>query len=194
MAFCQIISSAGTIWLRLVLGHVLLELLIDPACSVVFEAEPQDPELMTRPPRPAADSPFSWRAASLGVSQGLGVGGILLVGQWYLSQQGWTETQSRSVVFSALVLSVMLLILGNRHADQPLWRGLLRRDRLNPWLLRMAAGVAVLLVTVQGLPWLQRLMGLDWPGTLGAGAVVLLLLVCSLWIEAVRRGTAYAIK
>ena len=39
---------------------VLLELLIDPACSIVFEAEQESPGLMQRPPRPLSDSPFGW--------------------------------------------------------------------------------------------------------------------------------------
>ncbi len=38
---------------------VLLELLIDPACSIVFEAEREAPDLMTRPPRPRHASPFA---------------------------------------------------------------------------------------------------------------------------------------
>uniref|UniRef100_UPI0037CA77AB cation-translocating P-type ATPase n=1 Tax=Polaromonas sp. TaxID=1869339 RepID=UPI0037CA77AB len=38
---------------------VLLELLIDPACSIVFEAEPEGSDLMARPPRPVSDSPFA---------------------------------------------------------------------------------------------------------------------------------------
>ncbi len=57
---------------------VLMELLIDPACSIVFEAEPEAPDIMQRPPRAVADSPFALRALWPALLQGAGVAALLL--------------------------------------------------------------------------------------------------------------------
>jgi Ca2+-transporting ATPase len=162
---------------------VLLELLIDPACSIVFEAEPEDSDLMARPPRPVSDSPFAAAPLAHGVLQGLGVAGVLLAGQTWLAGQGWSAGQGRAVVFSALVLAVMLLILANRDPSRPV---LLGAAASNPWLWRMAAGVAALLVAVLGLPWLRDLMGLALPGARELTLAAVLVALCLAWLELVR--------
>ena len=59
---------------------VLFELIIDPACSVVFEAEPAAADLMERTPRPVGASPFEWANVVDGLVQGLGMAAILMVG------------------------------------------------------------------------------------------------------------------
>ena len=163
---------------------VLLQLLIDPACAVVLEAEPAAPGLMRRPPRPVADSPFA--AAPLGhaLLQGGGVAALLLAGFAWLAGQGWGAAQGRAVVFSTLVLSVLLLIVANRDLTRPAFKGL---TAANPWLWRMAAATSLLLAAVLGLPWLRQLMGLAPPGATGLAVAALLLLLCGVWLEGVRR-------
>ena len=165
---------------------VLLELLIDPACSIVFEAEPEDSAIMDRPPRPVASSPFA--AASLGyaVLQGLGLAGVLLAGYAWLIGHGWSAAQGRGVVFSTLVLSVMLLILANRDSSRTALAGV---SDPNPWLRRMAVAVALLLAAVLGLPWLRQIMGLALPGAAGLAAGLGLLAAFVIWLEMVRLGT-----
>lgn len=163
---------------------VLLELLIDPACSIVFEAEAQAPHLMERPPRPVADSPFAAAPLLLSVLQGLGMAAVLLAGQAWLISQGWSTAQGRSVVFGTLVLGVMLLIWANRDLSRPAWYGLTDR---NPWLWRMAAGMGLLLVALLGIPWLRTPMGLVLPGPMGLAVSAVLVLLCLAWLEVVRR-------
>lgn len=93
---------------------VLLELLIDPACAIVFEAEPHDERLMRRPPRRAADSPFNaamWRTA---LTQGIGLAAILLIVIGWLFKLAWPHDDVRSVAFGSLALCVLLLIAANR--------------------------------------------------------------------------------
>ncbi len=165
---------------------VLLELLIDPICSIVFEAEPEDDDLMQRPPRPVTDSPFAAAPLLLGVAQGLGMGAALLAGQAWLVAAGWSTAQGRAVVFCTLVLGVMLLILANRDLAHPPWHGI---TDPNPWLRRMAGVMALLLLAVLGIPWLRELMGLALPGTQGWLAGAVLLALCLAWLELLRRAS-----
>ncbi|WP_426148612.1 cation-translocating P-type ATPase [Polaromonas sp. DSR2-3-2] len=163
---------------------VLLQLLIDPACSVVFEADPESPGLMERPPRPVSDSPFGAAPLAYAVLQGLGIAGVLLAGHAWLAAQGWSAAQGRSVVFCTLMISVMLLILANRDQRHSALRGM---TSANPLLWRMAVAMGGLLAVVLGLPWLRRLMGLELPGLAGVAAGAGLLALCILWLEGVRR-------
>ena len=162
---------------------VLLELLIDPACSIVFEAEPEAEDLMERAPRPIADSPFAAAPLLYSVLQGLGMAAVLLAGQAWLIDQGWSHAQGRSVVFGTLVLGVMLLIWANRDLSRPAWFGVTDR---NPWLWGMAAGMGLLLIAVLGIPWLRALMGLELPGYQGLAAAAVLIALCLAWLELVR--------
>ena len=64
---------------------VLLELLIDPACSIVFEAEREAADLMTRAPRARDASPFALANLGIGLVQGFGLAAILLLGYGVLT-------------------------------------------------------------------------------------------------------------
>ena len=70
---------------------------------------------------------------------------------------GMAQTQSRSAVFVALVLGVLLLIAANRYPSRPVFAGV---DGDNPWLWRMAVIVLLLLGLVFSVPALRQIMGL----------------------------------
>jgi Ca2+-transporting ATPase len=160
---------------------MLLELLIDPACSVVFEAEPAAADLMQRPPRDPHDSPFAWRNLLAGIVQGCGVAAVLLAGYGLLLGRGDALGQARTAVFAALVGGVFALTLANRQRA--------RGDARNPWLGRMLAAVLGLLAVVIVVPFLRRVMGLALPApdTFVHAAALLGLIV--LWLAAVHRAT-----
>ena len=162
---------------------VLLELLIDPACSIVFEAEAEDSDTMARAPRPVSDSPFAAAPLLWSVLQGLGLAAVLLGGQAWLVHQGWHPDQGRTVVFGTLVLCVLLLILANRDLSRPVLLGV---TDPNPWLWRIGAAMVVLLTAVLGIGWLRHLMGLALPGAQGAVVAGCLLALCLVWLELVR--------
>ena len=170
--------------LLLPLHIVLMELLIDPACSIVFEAEPAAANLMQRPPRPVSDSPFALRALWWPLLQGAGVAALLLAAQAWLQAQGWSQAQGRAVVFGALLLCVLLLIQINRDTRQPLWH---HRHASNPWLLPMAAAMGLLLAVVAAVPGLHQLMGLAGNGPATLTAMGALVGLCALWLELLRR-------
>jgi Ca2+-transporting ATPase len=162
---------------------VLLELLIDPACAVVFEAQPAASGVMERPPRPASDSPFKVRPIVWAMLQGLGIAAVLLGGYAWLAGDGWSAEAARAVVFGTLMLGVMLLILANRDPSRPLWRGSVDP---NPWLWRMALAAVTLLAAVLLVPWLRQLMRLAQPEPAGLAVGGAMLLACVLWLESLR--------
>ncbi|MFL6571521.1 MAG: cation transporting ATPase C-terminal domain-containing protein [Burkholderiales bacterium] len=88
---------------------VLLELVVDPVCSVVFEAEPSERGVMDKPPRPAAEPLFSSRQMALGALQGAIVLASVL-GTYILAlRQGMLESEARAIAFTMLVAANLSL-------------------------------------------------------------------------------------
>jgi len=170
---------------------VLLELLIDPACSIVFEMEPESGDIMTRPPRAPSQSPFARANLTHAVIQGLGFAGILLVAYGLMLNQGMDATQSRTAVYMALVLGVFVLILANRHLSHSLLADSITG---NPWLLRMLVGVVAMLVAMVAVPFLRHVMGLAIPSAATLALCALLLAVSMVWLEGLRRTVRYVQK
>lgn len=164
---------------------VLLELLIDPACSVVFEDEPTDPQTLSRPPRGPGESPFAWHHVVPALLQGLGVAVLLLVGCGWMIGEGGALAQVRALGFAALVAGVLLLVLANRQPDRSMWWAWRLPNR---WLGWMALGQLLLLAAAWTVPPLQRLLGLAAPGWRDGAALLALVGACGLWLEGLRWG------
>ncbi|HZP29633.1 MAG TPA: cation-translocating P-type ATPase, partial [Acidimicrobiia bacterium] len=130
----------------------LFELIIDPACSVVFESEQIDPEIMQRPPRPVGARMFDARVLAIDVVQGASVlAAVLAVYLWAVLSHRPGDSV-RSVTFAALVVANLALILVNRSWRLTIWQSF--RQRRNPtlkWILGAAGTLLVLLLTVPGL-------------------------------------------
>jgi Ca2+-transporting ATPase len=91
-----------------------IEMIIDPVCSVAFEAEHAEPDLMRRPPRSPHAPLFSGRLLLTSLLQGalalLVVSGVYL----FAVQQGLPNEDVRTLSFFTLVLSNLVLIVANR--------------------------------------------------------------------------------
>jgi len=96
--------------------HILfLELLIDPACSVVFEMEREEKGIMDRKPRAITDPLFGPRMIFIGLFQGLGHLAILVAIYAWAILSGLGEGEARSMVFINLVLGNIGMIISNRY-------------------------------------------------------------------------------
>jgi Ca2+-transporting ATPase len=97
---------------------VFLEFVIDPACSIVFEAERSDESVMRRPPRDPAEPLFSRQM--LGVSMVLGASMLAAVALAYgwVAASGVPEGEVRSFGFAAIVFGNLALIHATRSRDR----------------------------------------------------------------------------
>lgn len=159
---------------------VLLQLLIDPACAIVFQAETAAIGIMHRPPRRLNESPFTVRNVGFALAQGAGIALILLIGYALLQGKGWDGSQLRITMFTALVPALFLLVLANRDTH-------IMHSRSNPLLIYMFGGVSLILAAVLFIPFLQSMLGfapITLPPLLAAAA---LLIICGLWLKALSR-------
>jgi len=160
---------------------VFLELIIDPACSIVFEAEPEESNLMARPPRDPRTRLLDWRTVGLSLLQGLGV--LLIVTGVYrymLVQRGLSAAEARSAAFAALIAANLALILTNRSWHQTIIRRLRQPNRALWWVV---GGAAFLLFLVLWVPALQTLFHLAPLNLADQLICVALGLASILWFE-----------
>ena len=114
---------------------VFLEFVIDPACSVVFEAEESDAEAMQRPPRDARarlfDRPTLLVALGLGASM---LASLLLACGWALAG-GRSDEQVRALGFAAIVFGNLALILASRSSERTVLDTLRRPNPALWWVI-----------------------------------------------------------
>ncbi|MCM0083816.1 cation-translocating P-type ATPase [Geomonas sp. Red32] len=91
-----------------------LHLIIDPACSVVYEVERAEPEAMNRPPRPPREPLFSGMVLLLSTLQGLGVLLVLLAVFGVSLNRGQGEYEARTLAFMTLIIANLGLMITNR--------------------------------------------------------------------------------
>ena len=133
---------------------VFLELIINPTCSIVFEAERAGPEVMREPPRPPGAPLFARRLLILSLLQGAGVLLVMLAIFGVALYRSLNENEARSLAFTALVIANLALVFINRSWTRSLWQTL----RLpNAALWRVTAAALLLLAAVLYVPPLREL-------------------------------------
>lgn len=95
-------------------AHIaFLELIIDPACSTVFEAEPEEKNIMERPPRNLKERLFGKKSLILSLLQGISVLAVVIIVFLLALHIGKGETEARTLTFATLVIANLALILVN---------------------------------------------------------------------------------
>ena len=100
-----------------------LELVIDPACSLAFENEPPENDVMQLPPRDASAPLFGGATLWLALLQGLGVLAVVL-GAYGWAEHRLPENEARAFAFTTLVIANLALIFSNRSSTRSLWASL----------------------------------------------------------------------
>ena len=162
--FAVHVPIAGLALLPLVLGlpilfgpiHIaLLEMVIDPVCALVFEAERKETDIMKRRPRPPLEPLFSWRMIAWSVFQG-GVAFTLLAATFLVATyQEMPAAEVRALTFFGLIASILALILINRSFSTSLLQAL---GRGNTALRYVFAAVIAISALIMFVPQIQKLL------------------------------------
>lgn len=133
---------------------VFLELIIDPACSVAFEAEPEEADVMQRRPRDPRKPLFGRRTVALSLLQGLSVLIIVLAVYAVSLYRGQGEMEARALTYTTLIIANLGLILTNRS-----WSGTIPETlrKPNPALWWVIGGALIFLGSVLYVPFLRDL-------------------------------------
>ncbi|MBV2182795.1 MAG: cation-translocating P-type ATPase [Castellaniella sp.] len=171
--------------LPILLGPIhiaLLEMVIDPVCALVFEAEHAEDDVMERAPRDPAERMFSapmlaWSIMQGGIAFAM-LGGVFLAKTW----AGTPEVEVRALIFFGLVAQIIALILVNRSFRASLRVAFLRKNAALGYVVvavACVAGLVLLLPQAQALLMFGSITWGDMLLALGLGIGLLLLLeVC----------------
>ncbi len=133
---------------------VFLELIIDPACSVVFEAEVEESNIMQRPPRDPKEPLFGKSIVFISLLQGISVLVVVLLVYLLARGLGRVEDEVRALTVVTLILSNLALILTNRSWTRTIW-GMLKSP--NAALLWVLGGTITFVLVILYVPFLRFL-------------------------------------
>ena len=161
---------------------VMLELIIDPVCSLVFESEPSDQAAMLRRPRSIKEPLFGRPQMILAAVQG----GVLLAAVlgiyiWSLNN-GLAENQARAAGFIVLVIGNLVLALAD--ASESATRLFDPRHNIFWGVSAIAAAILTGALTV---PFLSDIFRMAPPSGLVMAMAVLIALAAGGWYGVVRR-------
>ncbi|MFO1104445.1 MAG: cation-translocating P-type ATPase [Methylocystis sp.] len=161
---------------------VLMELIIDPTCALVFESQPNDPDAMFKPPRRRDEPLFGSRQLWLGFLQGFVV--FLAVMSVYVIDNGFGApgAQARGLAFATLVVSNLVLALSDAL---PRGVSLFSRDNLAFWLIAGAA--ASVLAASLYVPLISELLRFEPPTWPKLVLALMLAVIAGSWFEVWRR-------
>lgn len=161
---------------------VLLELLIDPLCALVFESEPGDPDAMRKPPRNRGEPLFGSQQITIAALQGSVLLAATLGFYAWLNGMGLATGEARSAAFITLVTGHLSLALSVSGGDGG---RLFSRDRLVFWAIGGAA--ALVLILSLSLPAMRDILRFSPPGPWIFGAGVLIGIAAGGWFAVAKR-------
>jgi P-type Ca2+ transporter type 2C len=171
-----------TLGLPIMLGPVhiaLLEMVIDPVCTLVFEAEIEEKDIMRRPPRAPQEPLFSVRLMFWSVLQGIFAFALVAAIYVVSFHRGMPETEARALAFFSLVTAILALIFVNRSFSASILTAVSRPNHALMFVFLSVTATLALTLTwplARDLFRFGPLHAADLTLTIGAGIVLLCLL------------------
>ncbi len=135
--------------------HILfLELIIDPACTIIFEGEADEKDIMQRPPRSLEEPLFGRSMILSGLIQGLGVLAIVLAVYALIHTRGYGEAEARMISFVCMVIGNLGLIFTNRSWKNSILKTLRVPNKALWWV---TGGTVFFLALIMSTPVLREL-------------------------------------
>jgi Ca2+-transporting ATPase len=162
---------------------VFLELIIDPACSIVFEAESEESDVMKRPPRGIGARLFDRTTVGLSLLQGLVVLVVVLSVYGIAVYRGQGEEDARALSFTTLIVANLCLILANRSWTRTILETLRSPNSALWWVV---GGSALFLGLVVYVPLLRDLFRFSALHASDMLIALLMGLISILWFEGMK--------
>jgi P-type Ca2+ transporter type 2C len=165
--------------------HVaFLHLIIDPACSIVLEAEPAEAMVMKRPPRDSKEPLFGRKTLGLAILQGSGILAIVLAIFVTALYRGQGELDARALTFTTLILANLGLILSTGSSSRLSLKIL---QSPNPALWWVIGGGLFFLALVLYVPFLRQLFSFSFLHPIDLATCLLGGIISLLWFELLKK-------
>lgn len=132
--------------------HVIfLEIIMGPTCSIIYENEPMEKNLMLQKPKAISTTFFQWRELTVSIVQGLVIAlGTLFIYR-YAVYNGYNEELTRTMVFTDLVVANIFLTLINRSFYYSIWTTLKYKNKLVLYIIAITVLIVASLLFVPPL-------------------------------------------
>jgi len=133
---------------------VFLELIIDPACSIIFEAEKEEKNVMSRPPKDINEPFFGAKKIWLSCSQGIGILAIVFAVYFFGLKMGYSEHEDRALAFTTLIAANIAVILSNRSWTRNIFQIIKTPNKTVKYVV---GGATFFLILILNVPFLLNL-------------------------------------
>ena len=127
---------------------IFLEIIMGPTCSVIYENEPMEGNLMLQKPRPLTTTFFNLKEITISIIQGLVITMGLLFVYNYCVDEGFTEKYTRTTVFLTLIISNIFLTLENRSFYYSVFTTIRYKNNLVLMIIGITIAITSLLLFV----------------------------------------------
>ena len=128
---------------------ILLELIMGPTCSIIYENEPMEKDTMIKKPRPFTMTFFNWKELATSILQGLAITVGALVIYQYAVLEGLNEAVTRTMVFTVLIAANIFLTLVNRSFYYSIITTLKYKNNLVPLIIGITILISAMLLFVK---------------------------------------------
>jgi Ca2+-transporting ATPase len=159
---------------------VFLELIIDPACAIIFEAEKEEINVMERPPKLLDEPFFGGKKILLSCLQGVSIL-IIALGVYLVGLQiGYDEKSVRAMTFTTLIVSNIAVIFTNRSWTDNIFRIILTPNKAVLWV---AGGAVFFLALILNIPFFLDLFQFSRLSLINIVCCILAGLASIVWFE-----------
>lgn len=162
---------------------IFLELIMGPTCSIIYENEPMEKNMMSQKPKPLSSTFFNWKELSISIVQGLMITAGTLATYQYAVQNGYDEALTRTMTFTVLIVANIFLTLINRSFYYSVWTTIRYRNNLVLLIVSITIALVGLILYVQPLNaffGFEQLHSLQLLGCISIGFLSVI------WIEGVK--------
>lgn len=136
---------------------IFLELIMAPTCSIFFEKEPIEGNIMLKPPRSKATPLFTFKELTISIIQGLVIAGSVLTLYYFFMRNNCTLAETRNIVFTTLILSNILLTFANRSFTKTIFYTYHYKNSLVPFVIVIST---IFLAAIHFIPFIRNLFQL----------------------------------
>jgi len=159
---------------------IFLEVIMGPTCSIIFENEPMERNLMLQKPRPLTSTFFNLKEITISIIQGLVITiGLLFVYQYSVAN-GCSQNETRTQIFLTLVASNIFLTLANRSFYYSIFTTIRYKNNL----VLMIIGITLLMTSLLlFVPVFSKFFLFESVTSVEIGYCILVGFVSVMWIE-----------
>lgn len=159
---------------------IFLEIIMGPTCSIIYENEPMERNLMLEKPRPLTNTFFNLKEITISIVQGLAITLGLLFMYQYCTENGCSETYTRTSIFLTLIASNIFLTLENRSFYYSILTTIRYKNNLVLMIIGITIAVTSLLLFV---PVFSKFFLFEMVDATQIGFSILIGFISVMWIE-----------